>query len=126
MAKDMLTVELKNVQDEFRDVVAFVRSKVKARVRAQGSQLQLDLSAKEMKLLLHKYLHHKGLDAYRVEVVHPGLVEVFSPEHARPHSTSNVRGSPPSAGATMPYEFPFSPSLPGSPVRKKSKKSQKR
>ncbi len=121
----MLTVELKNVQNEVRDVVEFVRSKVKARVSARGNQLQLDMSAKEMKLLLHKYLHHKGLGAYRVEVVHPGLVEVFRPEHARPHAAPNVRGSPPSAGATMPYEFPFSPSLPGSPIKKKSKKRQK-
>ncbi len=121
----MLTVELKNLQSEIPDVVAFVRSKVKARVRAQGSQLQLDLSAKETKLLLHKYLHHRGLDTYRVEVVHPGLVEVFSPERHKPHPTSSVHGSPPSAAATMPYEFPFSPSLPGSAVRKKSKKRRK-
>ncbi|TMI24169.1 hypothetical protein E6H36_09115 [Candidatus Bathyarchaeota archaeon] len=105
-----------------RDVAEFVKSKVKTSVRAQGSRLQFDMSAREAKLLLHKYLHHRGLDGYRVEVVHPGMVEVFSPEHTRPHATSSVRGSPPSAAVTMPYEFPFSPSLPGSAVRKKSKK----
>ena len=121
----MLAVELKNVQGEMRDIAEFVRSKIKTSLHAKGSQLQLDMSAKETKLLLHKYFHHKGLHAYRVEVVHPGLVEVFPPEHTRPHTTSHVKGSPPSAGATMPYEFPFSPSLPGSPVRKKSKKKQK-
>lgn len=121
----MLTVELKNVESEMRDIAEFVRSKVKTGLHTKGSQLQLDMSARETKLLLHKYFHHKGLDTYRVEVVHPGLVEVFSPEHVRSHTTSQVRGSPPSAGATMPYLFPSSPSLPGSPVRKKSKKKQK-
>src|ERR1700758_4190450 len=110
----MLTLELKNVQEKTREFADFLRSKVKGRVRVEGSQLQFELSAKEAKLLAHKFLHHKGLDDYRVEGIHPGLVEVFPPEHHKTPATSTNRGSPPSAAATMPYEFPFSPALPGS------------
>lgn len=115
----MLTVEMKNLREEAGEAAEFLRSKMKGPVEAHGSQLRLqEARARDVKLLLHKFLHHKGLDSYRVEVVHPGLVEVFEPEPVRTHGAPASHGSPPSPGATLPYVFPFSPSLPGSPVRK--------
>ncbi len=123
----MLTVEMKNLHEEAGEAAEFLRSRMKGPVEARGSQLRLqEARARDVKLLLHKFLHHKGLDSYRVEVVHPGLVEVFGPEHVRPYGTSTVHGSPPSPGATMPYAFPFSPSLPGGPVKKTRAKKLKR
>jgi hypothetical protein len=90
-----------------------------------GTQLRIqDARAREVKLLLHKFLHHKALDGYRVEVIHPGLVEVFGAEHIKPHEARKSGGSPPSVGATMPYYFPSSPALPGSRVKKKAKKKR--
>lgn len=121
----MLIVELKSLHEEAGKAAEFLHSKMKRPVEAQGSQLRLpDARARDVKLLLHKFLHHKGLDSYRVEVVHSGLVEVFGPEHVRPHRTAKGHGSPPSPGATMPYAFPFSPSLPGGPVRKPKAKGK--
>jgi len=106
------------------EVAEFLRPKVKGKIDLHGTELRIqDARAKEVKLLMHKFLHHKALDEYRVEVVHPGLVEVFGPEHVR-HDETRQGGSPPSAGATMPYFFPSSPALPGSPVKKKKTKKR--
>ncbi len=103
----MITVELKNIQKETSGLAEFLRSKLKGPIRAHGrSQLLLEgASDKETKLLMHKFLHHKGLDDYRVEVVHPGLLEIFPPKASGPRP-SKESGTPPPASVTMPYYFP--------------------
>jgi len=117
-----LTVEVKNTRVNAGDVEEFLSAKIKSNVEAHGSQVRIqDASAKEVKLLLHKFLHQRALDKHRVEVVHPGLVEVYGPEHPKPHFVPEPKGSPPSLGAAMPFLFPSSPALPGSPVKKKKK-----
>jgi len=115
----LLIIELKDLRREARAAAQFLHSRMQVPVQLQGGQLRLrDMPARGVKILLRKFLHQKGLGSYRVRVVHSGLVEVFAPEHTRPTGTGRVRGSAPSPGATMPYAFPFSPSLPGSKVRK--------
>ncbi len=107
------------------EVAEFLRVKVKGKIDSEGTELRIqDARARDVKLLMHKFLHHKALDGYRVEVVHPGLVEVFGPEPVRQHEVRKSGGSPPSAGATMPYLFPSSPALPGSPVKKQKNKKR--
>ncbi len=121
----MLTVSMKNLGLNTDEVAEFLRQKVKGKIDLRGTELRIqDARAREVKLLMHKFLHHKALDGYRVEVVHPGLVEVFGPEHARPHEARKSGGSPPSVGVTMPYYFPSSPALPGSPMKKTKKKRE--
>jgi len=117
-----LTVGMKNIELNVGEVEEFLRSKINSKIDSHGKELRIqDAKAREVKLLLHKFLHQRALDSYRVEVVHPGLVEVFGPEHPKPHFVREAGGSPPSAGATLPYLFPSSPALSGSPVKKKRK-----
>lgn len=117
-----LTVEMKGINLDASEVEEFLRSRIKGEIVSHRTEVRIqDARAREVKQLLHKFLHHKGLDSFRVEVVHPGLVEVLGPEHPKPHFARETGGSPPSAGATMPYFFPSSPSLPGSPVKKRKK-----
>ena len=121
-----MTVEMKNLGLDTDEVAEFLRSRINGKIDLHGKELRIqDARARDVKLLMHKFLHQKALDDYRVEVVHPGLVEVFGPEHVRPHETRKSGGSPPSAAVTLPYYFPSSPRLPGSPV-KKTKAKKKR
>ena len=121
-----MTVEMKNLGLDTNEVAEFLRSKINGKIDQHGKQLRIqDARARDVKLLMHKFLHQKALDNYRVEVVQPGLLEVFGPEHVRPHEDRQSGGSPPSAAVTLPYYFPSSPRLPGSPV-KKTKAKKKR
>jgi len=117
-----LTVEMKGVNLDIGEVEEFLRLKIKGGIESHRTELRIqDARAREVKQLLHKFLHHKGLDIFRVEVVHPGLVQVFGPEHPKAPFVREASGSPPSAGATLPYLFPSSPALAGSPVKKRKK-----
>ncbi len=121
-----MTVDMKNLGLDTGEVAEFLRPKVKGKIDLHKTELRIqDARARDVKLLMHKFLHHKALDGYRVEVVHPGLVEVFGPEHVRPHEARKSGGSPPSVGATMPYYFPSSPALLGSPMKKKKTKKKR-
>ena len=116
---------MKNSRVDAKEVAEFMRTKIKSKIDSHGSELKIqDAKAKDVKLLLHKYLHQRGLDIFRVEVVHPGLIEVLGPEPPKPHFVRDTSGSPPSIGANMPWLFPSSPVLRGSPV-KKVKKARK-
>ncbi len=81
-----LIVDMKSLGDNVPEAEQFLRPKVKGRVDHHGTELKIqDSTAHEVKLLLHKFLHYKALDHYRVEVVHPGLLKIFQPERIRKH-----------------------------------------
>ncbi len=119
-----LIVEIKSLGSNIAEAEEFLRDNIKGKIDQHRTELRIqDTPAREVKLLLHKFLHHKALDDYRVEVVHLGLVEVFGPERIRSHEHRRDLGSAPSAAVTLPYYFPSSPALPGSRVKKKHKKT---
>jgi len=121
----LVKVELRNLHGKVDAAAEYFASKSKDGVKTRGSSLQLEVaSVKDVKLLVHKFLHDKGLDGYRVVVIHPGLVEVLPPEHESSHGGHHGEGSPPTAPVTMPYYFPGGGSLPSSV--KKSKKTRKK
>jgi len=73
-------------------------------VLTKGNQIQVEgLKHKEVKLLLHKFLRHNGLDSHRV-LSQSGILEIV-PQHMATH-TRLEQGTPPPAAATMPYLFP--------------------
>lgn len=119
----MLTVELKGLRREAQAAAEYMASKTKTLVRTHGAALQLEnVTAKDAKLLLHKFLHHRGLDGYRVVVVHSGLLEIIPPGHQTTHQGPKAKGSPPTAPVTMPYYFPGRASF--QPSMKKSKRKR--
>ena len=93
---------------------------VKGRVSTRGNQIQVEgLKHKEVKLLLHKFLRHNGIDDHRVLSQSGTLVIV--PQHLATHPR-HEEGTPPPASATMPYFFPgTSAAVPL--VKKRKKKS---
>lgn len=106
--KEQQTVDLGKVPDKTGVAVDFLREHVKSikgRVSSRGSQIQVEgLKHKEVKLLLHKFLRHNGLDDHRV-LSQSGKLEI-APQHLAVHSRPREEGTTPPASETMPYLFP--------------------
>jgi hypothetical protein len=110
MPKIVLTVELKALQDRASDAAQFLKSKVEGKMKTKGTQLQIEGARhKEVKLQLHKFLHHQGLDHYRV-LSQSGVLEV-TPAEKRTIVPLERAGVTPSAAQTTPYLFPQTPIL---------------
>ena len=106
--KEQQTVDLGKIPDKTSVAVDFLREhvrSVKGRVSSKGNQIQVEgLKHKEVKLLLHKFLRHNGLDDHRV-LSQSGKLEIV-PQHLAVHSRPQEEGTTPPASATMPYLFP--------------------
>src|SRR2546430_15798212 len=101
MPKTVLTVELRQLHDRANEATEFLKSKVEGKMRTKGSQLEIEgARTKEVKLLLHKFLHHQGLNHYRV-LSQRGVLEATPPENhlLRPPEPG---ASPPTAAQTTP------------------------
>src|SRR5256885_15537348 len=119
MPKIMLTVELKELQDRASEATQFLKPKVEGKIKTKGTHLQIEgEKTKQVKLLLHKFLHHQGLNHYRV-LSQSGVLEVTPPEKHVLHPPER-EVSPPTAAQTSPYYFPQAPVL--TPEKKKRAK----
>ena len=114
----METVDFSQLPSELADATDFLQQHVTGRVKSKGNQILVDGPRhKEVKLLLHKFLRHYGLDEYRV-LSQAGVLEIVPP-HATIPSKHEQGGTAPNAALTMPYFFPGSPPV---PVERKIKK----
>jgi hypothetical protein len=110
MPKALLTVELKELHDRASEATQFLKSKIEGKMKTKGTQVQIEgAKTKEVKLLLHKFLHHQGLNHYRV-LSQSGVLEVTPPEKHQVYPPERA-GSPPTAAQTTPYYFPQAPVL---------------
>jgi len=116
-------VDLAKLRGKTGPAVDFLREHVmsaKGHVSAKGTQIQVEgLKHREVKLLLHKFLRHAGLNDHRV-LSQSGILEIVPP-----HVTTHPRreeGTTPPAAATMPYLFPGTPTS-VSTYKKRKKKS---
>jgi hypothetical protein len=99
----MLTVDLKHLGKNVGLAVEFLQSRLDEPLKVKGSQVRLTrTSARAAKLLLHKFLHQRRLEGYRILVVRPGLIEVRAPEMEKRHSVRALEGDKPSAWETIP------------------------
>jgi hypothetical protein len=121
--KEQQTVNLGKLPAQIRPAADFLRIHVKSvrgRVLTRGNQIQVEgLKHREVKLLLHKFLRHNGLDDHRV-LSQSGVLEIV-PQHIAVH-TRHEEGTPPPAAATMPYLFPGT-NAPVPTEKKRRKKS---
>jgi hypothetical protein len=116
-------VDLARVPGKIGSAVDFLRDHVKSvkgRISTKGNQIQVEgLKHREVKLLLHKFLRHNGLDDHRV-LSQSGVLEIV-PQHMAVH-TRHEEGTLPPAAATMPYLFPGT-NAPVPTEKKRRKKS---
>ena len=120
--KEQQIVDLGKLPGKTGVAVDFLREhvmSVKGRVSAKGNQIQVEgLKHKEVKLLLHKFLRHNGLNDHRV-LSQSGVMEIVPP-HMVTHPKLD-EATTPSAAATMPYLFPGTPSPVASDKRRRKK-----
>jgi len=120
--KEQQTINLGKLPAQIGSAAEFLREHVKGvkgRVSSKGNQIQVEgLKHREVKLLLHKFLRHNGLDDHRV-LSQSGTLEIV-PQHLVAHSRPK-ESTPPSASTTMPYLFPgASTAVPTAKKRRKS------
>jgi len=109
------------------EAAEYLASKTGVQVKTHGSSLHLTgVSSKELKFLVHKFLHDQGLSDYRVVIIHPELLEILSPKPGSSHGGQEEKGSAPTAPATMPYYFPGAGSFPSASKKSRGKKGKKR
>jgi hypothetical protein len=100
----MQIVEMKRVQDEIKPVTEFLRARIKGSIIVKGSQIEIEGAAHdEVKQLLHKFLHQRGLTNHKVHS-QPSFIEIVPHDGKDVHKGS--KGRPPTAPETMPYFFP--------------------
>lgn len=104
----LLTIELKELRRDASPAAQFLRSKLKDGMTIRGSQLHLEgVKAREVKLLLNKFLHHKRIRGFRVVAPEAGMLEVRELRKAVERRTREA--NPPNPSVSLPYYFPSSP-----------------
>lgn len=99
----MLTLDLKEIRENVRPAVEYLRSRLGEEYKVRGSKIVLaHTSARSAKLLLRKFLHQNQLEGYRVVSVNSGLIEVRAPENRKQRSPRTIEGAKPSAWETIP------------------------
>jgi len=120
--KEQQTVDLAKLPEERSSAVNFLREHVKdlkGRVLSKGNRIQVEgVKHKQVKLLLHKFLRHRGLNDHRV-LSQSGILEIVPP-HVATHPR-HEEGTTPPAAATMPYLFPGTPTPMSTEKRSKKK-----
>jgi len=102
--EELQVVEMKKVHAEIGPASEFLQAHIKGSLRVKGSQILVDgVEHHELKLLLHKFLYHRGLDGYKVHS-RPDILEIVPPDEKEDQKPSE--GRPPTAPETMPYLFP--------------------
>ncbi len=91
----MLLVELKRLRKDAGPAAEFLRSILEENPRSHGSKLEFTKTrAKDVKQLLHKFLHDRKLENYRIVTVGSNLVEVIEPKKENLHVKHSKRVRP--------------------------------
>ena len=95
----MVPVELRMLPGEARAATKFLQSKVQGRIKVDGNHIEIeDEKARDVKLLLRKFLHHDGLTGYRV-VSQSGTLKIVPdnvPVQEEQPENDKIEGIPPS------------------------------
>ena len=92
----MVTVELKRLRGGKTSAQEFLQERVNGEIKIDGTRVELSSEkTKEVKLLLHKFLHENDLTNFRI-LSHEGVLEI-APATVRKESEDDdkVKGVPP-------------------------------
>lgn len=105
----MISIDLSGLENERNDLLKFLESKTKSSITIKGRLLLFEpgektLSPGEIKTLVKRFLHHKGLsDSFRV-TEEKGAIKI-SKLKERKEEKREPKSSPPSPSETLPYFF---------------------
>ena len=109
----LISIDTGELGSERNSLSDFLKSKIQASITAKGKVLILDsgeetLSSRNIKTLVKRFLHHKGLsEVYRV-TEEKGLVKITKRKDEKKRR-SEKKGTTPSSYDTLPYFFPNRP-----------------
>jgi hypothetical protein len=107
----MLRIDLKRLGKNRDAAFEYLRSHLAESAKLKGDHMELvGTRAGEAKTILHKFLHHAGLERYRVAVIHSGLIEIREVEVREKHPVNKGRGVAPSTWETVPGQSWLKPS----------------
>ena len=93
----MVVVELRMLPGEAGAAIKFLQSKTQGKIKVSGNRIEIeDQEGLDVKLLLHKFLHHEGVTGYRV-LSESGTVRIVpdeKPVHEEPKN-DKIKGVPP-------------------------------
>ncbi len=94
----MVVVELKMLPGEAGAATKFLQLKIPGGIKVDGNKIEVeDEKGRDVKLLLHKFLHHEGLDGYRV-LGESGTRKVVPYDDSTPEEPAEndkIKGIPP-------------------------------
>jgi hypothetical protein len=98
---------MKNVHNEIQPLTLFLKDHGHNQVRINGRQIIVEnVKHDDLKLLVHKFLHHEHLDDYKVHS-QPGFIEIVSlSSETSKAKLKEAKGRRPTSSETMPYLFP--------------------
>ncbi|OLE87192.1 MAG: hypothetical protein AUF79_14640 [Crenarchaeota archaeon 13_1_20CM_2_51_8] len=83
---------------EAQAATKFLQSKIQGQIKVTGNQIEIDdEKGLDVKLLLHKFLHHEGLTGYRV-LSQSGTLRIVPDNAAAPEEqpeNDKIKGIPP-------------------------------
>ena len=122
MIRELLRIDLKRLGKNREAALEYLQSHLAESPKLKGDIVDLaETRVREAKTILHKFLHHGGLEEYRVAVINSGLIEIREIETKESHPVDQGRGAAPSTWETVPgqsWNKPSGFSRPG----KKSKR----
>ena len=93
----LVTVELKMLPGEAGATTRFLQSKIQGNIKVDGNRIEIeDQQGLDVKLLLHKFLHHEGLTGYRV-LSESGTLRIVLDDKPAHEATDDdkIKGVPP-------------------------------
>ncbi len=94
----MVIVELKMLPGEAGAATKFLQTRIPGGIKVDGNRIEVeDAKGRDVKLLLHKFLHHEGLEVYRV-LSDSGMLKVVPYDDSAPEEppeSDKIKGIPP-------------------------------
>lgn len=115
----MLRLDLKRLGKNREAALEYLGSRLTESPKLKGDQVELaSTRVREAKIVLHKFLHHAGLEGFRVVVINSGLIEIHEAEVKEKRPIDKGRGAAPSTWETVPGQSWLKPSGLSRPVKK--------
>jgi len=109
----LITIDLGELKNKRVELSKFLQSKIRASISVKRNKLLLnperkDVSPKEVKTLVKRFLHRKALsETYRV-TEEQRVIRITKRRRGKKRSAEKKK-VPPSAYDTLPYYFPLRP-----------------